>query len=67
MAGLLDRSSRMRRRAPQHSAQAFIGREGTGQPFEIRFDDLTLRAPLFADGFETDDTSEWSHTVGGTP
>ena len=37
--------------------------EGTpGSSFEVRLDNLTLVEPLFADGFETNDTSRWSST-----
>ncbi len=33
-----------------------------GSIFEVRLDNLTLVEPLFADGFETNDTSRWSST-----
>ena len=43
----------------------FRGEGASGQPFEIRFDDLHLLSPLFADGFESGDESDWDAVVGG--
>jgi len=45
----------------------FRSQDLTAAAFEIQYDDLELYTPLFADGFETGNTSDWDSTVGGAP